>query len=136
MSKYLERTQIFQPSVSYLVYNVETKEFTTNLSNTLLSPSDQHCIQIFSDDDTFSIFVANSAIDDDYFVELTTLDSAENRIYEYYGHYDVKKDKIDIVQKYSSEIIGNNIYNVTSTFYNLNSTKLKLDNFIVYHFSK
>lgn len=139
MSKYFEKPYISQPKLIYLVHNVETKEFNTSFSDTILFPFEEHYIQINYGEDSFDIFVAYSYVDDNYFMELTTLDEAEKRIYEYYGHYDIGKDKLDIIQKYTSKLIGNCMYNITSTSYNITSTiynsQNNLDRFTIYHFS-
>lgn len=134
MTTYLKNTYIPQSTIIYLVYNTITKQFKTTSSIKSNTPFEYY-FEIFSNEEEFNIFVAYSIIDDNHYIELTTLDSAEQRIYEYYDYYNIEKDEIDIFQKYTSEIIGNTIYNIISTTYHITSEKKELDYFIVYHFS-
>ena len=59
---------------------------------------------------------------------------AENRIYDYYDFYDIRKNEIDISQEYTVLIdCDSNTFNITTTKYS--STK-KIDTFEVIHFSR
>ena len=134
MEDYLEYKQIvYKPiPINYIIYNTKTKKFRSNKMPS--SDNEEHTIEILDNEINFTIFISHPIEEEYFFIELMDNDTIENRIYDYYDFYDIRKSEITIVQDYSVFIdFQFNVYNITTTKY---SSEKKLDTFEVVHFSK
>lgn len=135
MEDYLrQEKEIYKPiPIKYLIYNSQTRQFRS--SN--ISSSKQQCeyvVQVLNNKDEFTIFISHPIEAEYFFIELVDCEIAENRIYDYYDFYDIRKNEIDISQEYTVLIdCDSNTFNITTTKYS--STK-KIDTFEVIHFSR
>lgn len=135
MEDYLrQEKEIYKPiPIKYIIYNSQTRQFHS--SN--ISSSKQQCeyvVQVLNNRDEFTIFISHPIEAEYFFIELVDCEIAENRIYDYYDFYDIRKNEIDISQEYAVFIdCDSNTFNITTTKYS--STK-KIDTFEVIHFSR
>lgn len=135
MEDYLrQEKEIYKPiPIKYIIYNSHTRQFHS--SN--ISSSKQQCeyvVQVLNNRDEFTIFISHPIEAEYFFIELVDCEIAENRIYDYYDFYDIRKNEIDISQEYTVFIdCDSNTFNITTTKYS--STK-KIDTFEVIHFSR
>lgn len=134
MEDYLSKNiEIYRPiSMKYIIYNLKTKQFRS--SNNSSVKEYEYLIETLCNQDIFTIFISH-AIDEEYFfIELTNDKDCEEKIYDYYGFYDIEKNKIDISQEYSVFIdCDTKIFNVTTTKFSSNK---KIDSFEVVHFER
>lgn len=118
--------------IKYIIYNLKTNQFRS--SNNSSVNEHEHSIETLCDQDNFTIFISH-AIDEEYFfIESTNKENCEEKIYDYYGFYDVEKNKIDISQEYSVFIdCESKVFNITTTKFSSNK---KIDSFEVVHFER
>lgn len=135
MTTYFRKSPRIQPIANYLVYNTSTNEFSTKLSDDTTHHTEEHYVKILDDEQTFNIFVAKSTIDDQHFIESLSSSVAERRIYEYYLHYDLKRDDINISKHCQIKAIGNKLYHIMITYYASIPSDQNLDTFTIYTFS-
>lgn len=135
MSDYLYNPQeIYQPiAIKYIIYNLETNKFRSSNISTLYEF--EYSVEILITEDNFTIFMSHPIEKEYFFIELAVSnDEIEEKIYDYYEFYDLKKSEIDISQEYSVFIDCDlNIFNITTTKFSSNKN---IDTFHIVHFSK
>lgn len=135
MEDYLrQEKEIYKPiPIKYLIYNSQTRQFcSSNISSS--KQQYEYVVQVLNNKDEFTIFISHPIEAEYFFIELVDCEIAENRIYDYYDFYDIRKNEIDISQEYTVLIdCDSNTFNITTTKY---SSIKKIDTFEVIHFSR
>lgn len=118
--------------IKYIIYNLKTKQFSS--SNSLSTNENEYSIETLCDQDNFTIFISHAIEKEYFFIESTNKENCEEKIYDYYGFYDVEKNKIDISQEYSVFIdCEMKVFNITTTKFSSNKN---IDSFEVVHFER
>lgn len=129
-----EEIEIYNPiPIKYIIYNSQTCQFySANIP--ILNNQFEYLVRVLTTECEFTIFISHPIDSEYFFIELIDCEIAENRIYDYFDFYDIRKNEIDINQEYTIFIDCNsNVFNTTITKYSSNK---KIDTFEVIHFYK